>query len=316
MLAITAVLGAGFGLGLAAVINGFLRTEAPVAASTRPFGTVLAVRTARATLSRQTLTRAGIALGCAALVGALTGWPVGAVLAALAAYVLPVTLGADRHASAALARTEAVAVWTEMLRDSLSAAAGLEQTILLTAPFAPEPIAGEVDDLATSLRMGRRLTVALEEFGRRIDDPGGRLVARALLQASRRQSRQLPDLLSELARRSREQANLHLRLAPGRAKVRTNARIIVVFTLALAAGMVLFNRSFLAPYDSALGQLVLVGVAVIFGAGFLWLTKLSQIGHSTRPPDDVPQEARSQDATETQMTVSVTMPVTRYGGQR
>jgi Flp pilus assembly protein TadB len=214
----------------------------------------------------------------AAAVGALTHWPVGAALAGVAVYVLPIVLGTDRHARDVLERTEAVAVWAEMLRDSLSAAAGLEQTILITAPFAPSAISGEVGDLVASLRLGRRLTLALEEFGAQIDDPTGRLVARALLQASRRQSRQLPELLSELARRARERANLQLRIAPGHAKIRTNARIIVGFTLTMAAGMVVFNRNFLRPYDTALGQLVLLAVGVIFAAGFVGLSRLARTG--------------------------------------
>ena len=181
-----------------------------------------------------------------------------------------------------------------MLRDSLSAAAGLEQTILLTAPFAPAAIRDDVGDLATSLRLGRRLPAALEEFTTRVDDPTGRLVARALSQASRRQSRQLPELLSELARRARERANLHLRIAPGHAKIRTNARIIVGFTLAMAGGMVVFNRPFLRPYDSPLGQLALLAVGVIFATGFVALSRLARSGtasYASVPGPPTPVEA-------------------------
>jgi Flp pilus assembly protein TadB len=93
-------------------------------------------------------------------------------------------------------------------------------------------------------------------------------------------------LLSELARRARERANLQLRIAPGHAKIRTNARIIVGFTLAMAAGMVVFNRPFLRPYDSPLGQLVLLAVGIIFAAGFVALSRLARSGtdpHATPP---------------------------------
>jgi Flp pilus assembly protein TadB len=142
----------------------------------------------------------------------------------------------------------------------------------------------------------------LEEFTARINDPTGRLVARALAQASQRQSRQLPELLSELARRARERANLQLRIAPGHAKIRTNARIIVAFTLAMAAGMVVFNREFLRPYDSPLGQLVLLAVGIIFAAGFVGLSRLARTGENPRmsaPGRLVPNQAfaRSPAAT-------------------
>jgi tight adherence protein B len=266
MVAVVALLGAGFALSVAGVVAGLrTRVVAPAVRRRRP-------------LTREMLVRAGIAVVCAALVALWTRWPVGALLAGLAAYALPVALGSDRHHKQALARTEAVAVWAEMLRDNLSAAAGLEQTIIVTAPFAPPAIGEEIADLAAALRLGTRLPVALAELRGRIDDPTGRLVVRALLQASQRQSRQLAELLSEMARRAREQANLRLRIAPGHAKIRTNARIIVAFTVAMAVGLVVFNRKFLAPYDDLAGQLVLIVVGVIFAAGFLGIARLARVG--------------------------------------
>jgi tight adherence protein B len=285
MVALVAVLGAGFGLGLAAAVTALIPT-APAPAASRPWSLDrLAARWADA--GRQALIRAAVSVVVGVAVGVATRWPVGALLAGATAWVLPLVLGGDRHGREVLERTEAVAVWAEMLRDSLSAAAGLEQTILLTAPFAPAAIRAEVADLAASVRAGRRLSVALEDFTARVQDPTGRLVARALAQASRRQSRQLPELLSELARRARERANLQLRIAPGHAKIRTNARIIVAFTLAMAAGMVAFNRQFLRPYDTALGQAVLLAVGIIFAAGFTGLSRLARSGLepvSAQPP--------------------------------
>ena len=266
MLALVTLLGCGFAVGLIGTIAGLCRSSAPQ-------------RTLRVpVLSRGTLIRAAIAVACGAATGVLTRWPVGAVLAATAAYVLPIALGGGRQQKQALARTEAVAVWAEMLRDNLSAAAGLEQTILNTAPFAPPAIHADVNEVAAALRMGTRLPVALALLHDRIDDATGRLVTRALIQASQRQSRQLSELLSEMARRARQRAYLHLRIAPGHARIRTNARIIVGFTLAMATGLTVFNRTFLAPYDAPLGQLVLVVVGIMFGAGFLGITRLAGVG--------------------------------------
>jgi len=270
MVAVVALLGAGFALSVIGILVGLRKRVAPPVARRRP------------TLSRDLLIRAGIAVACAAAVAVLTRWPVGATLAGIAAYALPIALGSDRHQKQALARTEAVAMWAEMLRDNLSAAAGLEQTIIVTAPFTPPAIRDEIADLAAALRLGTRLPVALTELRERIDDPTGRLVIRALLQASQRQSRQLSELLSEMARRARERANLRLRIAPGHAKIRTNARIIVAFTLSMAAGLVVFNRQFLAPYDDLTGQLVLIVVGLVFGAGFLGIARLARIGLDTR----------------------------------
>jgi tight adherence protein B len=286
MVALVAVLGAGFGLGLTALVTGLLR-EVPAP------DRAIRWRAWADALSRawpRIATRGGAAIGIGVVAGAVTRWPVGAALAGIAAYVLPTALGANRHAKDTLARTEAVAVWAEMLRDSLSAATGLEQTILLTAGFAPSAIAGPVGELAASLRAGRRLSAALEEFTAAIDDPTGRLIGRALTQAARRQSRQLPELLSELARRARERANLQLRIAPGHARIRTNARVITAFTLAMAAGMVVFDRDFLRPYDAPLGQAVLLAIGIIFATGFAGLSRLARTG--LRPITASPATAR------------------------
>jgi tight adherence protein B len=269
MVAIVAMLGAGFALSIVGIVVGLRKQVAEPARHRGP------------ALTRQMLIRAAIAVLVAAAVGLWTRWPVGALLAGIAAYTLPSALGTDRHEKQALARTEAVAAWAEMLRDNLSAAAGLEQTIIVTAPFAPPAIHDEITDLAAALRLGTRLPVALTELRQRIDDPTGRLVVRALLQASQRQSRQLADLLSEMARRARERANLRLRIAPGHARIRTNARIIVTFTLAMAGGLTLFNRKFLAPYNDLTGQLVLIIVGLVFTAGFVGIARLARVGLDT-----------------------------------
>jgi Flp pilus assembly protein TadB len=271
MVAVAALLGAGFAAGAAAVLTALL----PTTAAPR-------TRTLRRGWSRQRLVRLAVAVACAAAVAALTRWPVAAALAGFAAYTLPVALGAHRWHTQALARTEAVATWAEMLRDNLSAAAGLEQTIITTAPLAPQAIREQVNDVAAALRLGTRLPAALTVLRDRLEDPTGQLVARALSQASQHQSRQLAQLLSELATRARARANLRLRVGSGHARVRTNARIIIGFTLAMAAGLVVFNRPFLDPYNTALGQLVLLLVGAVFAAGITGITRLARTGLDPR----------------------------------
>lgn len=270
MTALAALLGAGVAFGLLAVIAGLRR---PATIDRRP-------RMTRFRLTREQGVRAAVALFAAALVGLLTRWPVGVILAGVAAYALPIALGTDRAAARALARTEAVAVWTEMLRDNLAAAAGLEQAILVTAPFAPAAINDEIAELAAAMRLGQRLPVALADLRGRLDDPTGRLVARALIQASTRQSRQLAELLSELANRARARANLRLKIAPGHAKIRTNARVITGFTIAMAVGLIVLNPTFLKPYHSVVGQVVLLVVGGVFTLGFIGIARLSRVGVS------------------------------------
>ena len=82
------------------------------------------------------------------VVGAATGWPVAALLAAAACWGAPALLADPRAQAALTAKVEAVAAWAEMLRDTMAGAAGLEQAIVASAPVVPPSIRREVATLA------------------------------------------------------------------------------------------------------------------------------------------------------------------------
>ena len=69
---------------------------------------------------------------------------------------------------------------------------------------------------------------------------------------------------------------MRLRVEAGRASLRTSARMLTTVTAVMAAGLVLLDRGYLAPYDSAGGQLVLLLVGVIFAAGFALLRRMAR----------------------------------------
>jgi tight adherence protein B len=209
-------------------------------------------------------------------VAVITRWPVAAVLAAVAAWVLPGLIGPDREHRRRLARIEGIATWTESLRDTLQAAAGLEQAIIATAAVAPLAIRAEVARMADRLRAGQRLPDTLRVFAVELDDATGDLVVAALVMAAERHARRLAELLTSLATAARDEAGLRMRVAASRARVRTSTRVITAVTLAMAAGLVLFNRPYLHPYDSPLGQVVLLGVGGLFGLGFGWLARIAR----------------------------------------
>lgn len=289
--ALAGMLGAGTGLGLILIFCGFRGTAA------RPGG-----QRWQAFLAgprRQAIaTRVGGTLLAAAAAAALTRWPAGTVLAGLAAWFLPPILGPDREHTRALERIEAVASWTEQLRDTLAAAAGLEQAILATAPVAPVPVREQVTALAARLRQGQRLPAGLRAFAAETAGPAADLVVAALLLAAEQQARDLSQLLSSLADSARQHAAMRMRIAAARARVRTACRIIIAVTVLLTAGLLAWSRAFLAPYGSAAGQIVLLAVGGCFAAAFWWLHKISGFGEPPRiltglggPPQAAPREA-------------------------
>jgi tight adherence protein B len=261
---IAAVCGAGIGLGLVLVWVGWRGVDLPhpTRASTRP-------KVERANL------RIGLAVGAAVIVGAATGWPVGALLAGLAGWGAPGLLGGSKGRTAAVGRIEAIAGWAEMLRDTMAGAAGLEQAIVVTAPLAPLPIRAEVVTLAVRLE-GERLAPALRAFADEVADPTCDLVVAALILAAEHQAQRLGELLGSLAQAARDQATMRLRVEAGRARTRTSVKVIVGATGGLVLGLAVLNRGYLAPYDSATGQLVLLLVGGVFAVAFVWLAKMAQ----------------------------------------
>lgn len=99
--------------------------------------------------------RLGLAVAAGVVMAAATRWPVAALLAAAAGFVAPSLVGGKAARDTELARIEGIAAWAEMLRDTMAAAGGLEQSILATAPLAPPAIRPQVLVLAARLERER-----------------------------------------------------------------------------------------------------------------------------------------------------------------
>lgn len=267
--ALIGLLGAGVGLGLLLIVAGWRGTP------------LRWPRWARRRASHggpdQHLARWLLGAGVVGVaVAIVTGWLVGGILAAMATVGLPRVLGSNAAHTRTVARIEAIASWSEMLRDTLSAAAGLEQAIIATASTVPEAIQLEINELTLRLERGDRLAPSLRHLADQLADPTADLVISALVLASDQQARQLSELLGELAAETREQVSMRLRVEAGRARTRTSVRLIVGVTLAFAAGLVVLNRGYLTPFDSAVGQLMLALIGGLFAIAFWWLGRMAQ----------------------------------------
>ncbi|MFJ6901521.1 type II secretion system F family protein [Streptomyces hokutonensis] len=267
------LLGLGAGCGLALLV----RAGRPSANANSPL---------RPRRQRERRRHAGrwlvIAGGIGLLVGAITGWVVGGLLAAMAGWTLPRILASGTTERERTARIEGIAGWTEMLRDTLAAAAGLEQTILATAATAPEAIRPQVADLAARLDGGKHLPAALRHLADDLADPIADLVVAALMLASEHQARQLASLLGELAATARAHVEMRYRVEASRTRTRTTMRVVVITTLTFAGALILFNPQFLAPYDFVAGQLILLLIGGLFTAAFVWLRHMARIEEPER----------------------------------
>ena len=226
--------------------------------------------------SGRTLARTSGVVVVAFLVFAATGWIVGGVLSGLAMWTLPRVLGGKAARADAIARTEAIASWTEMIRDSIVAASGLEEAITATAAVAPGPIAPEVRTMVRRLEH-QTLPEALIGFGHDLHHPSGDLVVAALVIASRLEASDLSSLLSRLADAARGEARMRIRVEVGRTRVRTATKVIVGVLLSSLLFLAAVNRPYLEVYDSPVGQFVLAIVGATFALGGWLLARMAAI---------------------------------------
>jgi Flp pilus assembly protein TadB len=180
-----------------------------------------------------------------------------------------------------IGKIEAVAIWTEMLQGTLAASAGLGQAIMATADLSPAPIRPATELLAAQLRAGSHPRDALLQFAESVSDPCADRVVCSLLLAFTSRAQRLGDLLQALAESTREEVSLRLRIETSRASVRSGVRTVVVFSVVFAAGLAVLARSYLAPFASAEGQVVLLAVGGLYAGGLTLMVALA------RPPDPV-----------------------------
>jgi tight adherence protein B len=260
-----AILGAVAGLGVLLVA---------LAAGGRRVLPTAAVARGRAT--RSSLVLVSVALASAVVAWSWTGWPVLAGWAIAAVLAAPrLVAGAGRHHEE-IRRVEAIASWTEQLRDTLAGANGLEHAVAATAKVAPAPLAPEVGRLAA--RLGYEpLARSLRAFADEVDHPTCDFVVAGLVTAAEKEARELSPLLGELALAARAEAQLRSRVWAGRARTRTSVRVIAACVALFAAGLLLFDRAYLQPYGSAGGQLVLVGIGALFAGSLVAMDRMGRV---------------------------------------
>src|SRR5687768_5448466 len=83
--------------------------------------------------------RLAVAVAVGLVVAVVTRWPVAAVIAGLFVWAAPSLLGGDQAETQGQDKLEAIAAWTEAVRGSLRAYAGIEQAIKDSAELARTP---------------------------------------------------------------------------------------------------------------------------------------------------------------------------------
>lgn len=207
---------------------------------------------------------------CGALAALATGWPALVVIAAVAAWGIPVLFLGGRRAAEQIARVEAVQDWVRRLSDILVVGVGLGQAVTASARSAPAPLQPALERLTGRMTAGWSLEDALRELATELDDPAADLAVASLVLAQRRRGPGLASALSAIADALAEEVAARRRIEADRAKPRSTARAVTVITLGVVA-VGLLTGGYLLPYRSALGQLVLVAIALVFVVALGWM---------------------------------------------
>ncbi len=230
-------------------------------------------------LSRRTWVLGGLGAVVGLVIAVTTGWVVAAVLLPVAVVGLPLLLAPPRTAH--IARLEAMEEWTRSLAGVLTAGVGLEQALIVTLRATPRPIQTEVSTLVSRLHARWPTEQALRAFADDLDDATGDLIAAKLVLAANRRGPGLASVLESLAESVAADVRARRQIEADRDKPRATVRWITVITV-LALVMLALNTTYIAPYKSPFGQVLLALLLTTDVGCLVWMRVMTRSERAPR----------------------------------
>ena len=203
----------------------------------------------------------------------ITGWVVTIVIVPLIGLGVPYLIGKTER-SVDIAKLEAMEEWTRSLSGILTAGAGLEQALVATWRSTPTALKPEVSRLVARLRARWTTEAALRAFADDLDDPTGDIIASSLLLGAQRRGDGLATILEGLAESTALDIRSRRQVEADAAKPRTTARWVTIITAVVLIGLFL-TGTYVEPYKSGVGQLVLLGLLGAYGAVLVWMRRVA-----------------------------------------
>ncbi|MDX6744534.1 type II secretion system F family protein [Actinocorallia sp. A-T 12471] len=231
--------------------------------------------------SREDLVRAlGTRTGIAVIAGlgtlVVTRWVVVAVGIGLLVLGWDAVAGGAAEERRSMSRLEGLANWAESLRDTIAGAVGLEQAIPSSVRAASPALQPALRALVDRMHTRVPLPEALRRFADDLDDSSADLIIAALILNARLRGPGLREMLGALAASARTELEMRRRVNAYRAMTRRSVQIVVGFSVGFALLVSVFNPSYVAPYNSVTGQLVLGLIVGLYALGFFWLRRLAK----------------------------------------
>ena len=270
-LAVAAVLA-----GVLVIVVGALGTTGPARPASGFEKAVRAVTGADLPPDRRKRRRiiAGFALLALAAFWLYTGIPTVGLVAGAVVWSAPWLFGASAAEKRAIARLEAVELWTRRLADLVRAGGGLHQAILASTADAPAAIAAEVGQLASELSSDISTWDALHAFADRLADPSSDEVVAALMLNARERGPRLADVLDRVSAGMADLVTMRREVVSSRTDARLSGQILAGLTV---AGLVvlLVNKTYMRPYHTAVGQIVLAFCVGSCALLLVWMRRLN-----------------------------------------
>ena len=273
-------LGALVGLGLLVCVLAF-RPRPPKEETDKQESKQLSLRRFRAkgtrAEARLALARRALQLSLAGGFGIagwfVTGWPVAAILGAVAGFVGPQVMRAPRARRAVADEIEAYSQWTEQVRDLVRASGSLFEAVTLSADNAPARLRPHVVNMATVARtLG--LPRALDWFAAEMRSPFADRIVLGMKIAWDSGAR-VTEAFDSTARGMRNEVELRRRNEVANSRAWTQVMAILFVTFISVSFMFVFNRGFFDPFGTLIGQVILLSVGVLIFGNVFWVLKLS-----------------------------------------
>lgn len=233
----------------------------------------------RRKLNRTTLVKVGIAAGLGFIAALLTGWVI--LILVLPALVLVVPYLFDQSDKDEVRRLDGLDEWSRALAGVLGAGISLEQAIVATQSSAPDELKTEITTLIARIRSRMSLEEALRRFAADVNDSTCDKIVCTLLLVKKRGDGGLVRILEDLAESVGEDVSARRMVQAERAKQSAVMRYVTLITVVVFGGFLMFGGTYIAPYGTPLGQMILAVLLAIYVGLLVWLR---QMNHSKPLP--------------------------------
>ncbi|MDR2985451.1 MAG: type II secretion system F family protein, partial [Nocardiopsaceae bacterium] len=226
-----------------------------------------------------------IRLAGAALLGLgvwlFTGWLMGGLTVVAIVTGLPWLLNTSGSGKGQIDKLEAIEEWVRRMSDIHTVGVSLEATVQRSLETVPKAIREDVRLLAARQQAGWVPQTAYRAFADELNDAMiDEVVALLILHVEDRGSG-LSKALRELAEALQHEILSRREVEADRQKPRTNDRWVTIFCLAIF-GITAFSGSYVEPYDTVTGHIVLAFVGVSFVLVKIWMRRMALIEPAPR----------------------------------